>query len=125
MKTAPAGTKVGFAGEGVQSKEFDWDILSPRMRRYLQNFHLFANLEIHPATGVGDAVHFFAGLRTQQLLIASLWAERFDTSTTAQNVLCLLPRIKRSFTARNRFRIAQLNNQQRFVVGCGECRTDN
>jgi selenocysteine-specific translation elongation factor len=64
MKSAPAGTRVGLALKGVQSKEFDRGYLLSQKEEVASKFNLKCHLtKFTMGLGVGDAIHLFAGVQ--------------------------------------------------------------
>src|SRR5574341_237432 len=73
MKSAPAGTRVGLALKGVQSKEFDRGYLISQKEEISSKFNLKCRLtRFTPGLGVGDAVHLFAGLQSMPATVISI-----------------------------------------------------
>ncbi len=123
IKIAPAGTRVGLALKGVQSKEFDRGYMISQKEEVSSKFNLKSRLtKFTPGLGVGDAVHLFAGLQTIPATITSMTVAGKETTQVSAGSECnvVLSTQKDIVYSRNdRFLIAQLNNpKQRLVAGC-------
>ncbi len=123
MKSAPAGTRVGLALKGVQSKEFDRGYLISQKEEIASKLNLKCRLtKFTLGLGVGDAVHLFAGLQSIPATIGTISiagkdatqaqpGSECDVTLTAQNNI--------AYSKTDRMLIAQLNNpKQRLVAGC-------
>lgn len=123
MKTAPAGTRVGLALKGVQSKEFDrGHIISPK-EEVASKFNLQCRLSrFTQPLGVGDTVHVFAGLQDMPATIDSISAagkEVTEAQAGSECALTLSTQKEMAYSRNDRILIAQLNNpKQRFVAEC-------
>ena len=124
MKTAPAGTRVGLALKGVQSKEFDRGYIISQNEEVSSKFSLICRLsKFTQPLGVGDAVHFFAGLQVMPAIVNSISIGGRDATQALQGSECIVALTTNkeiAYSKNDRFLIAQLNNpKQRFVAGCG------
>ena len=124
MKTAPAGTRVGLALKGVQSKEFDRGYILSKKEDVASKFTLQCRLsKFTSPLGVGDAVHLFAGLQDMPATIGSISIGGKDVTQATPGSEChvtLAAQKDIAYIKTDRFLIAQLNNpKQRFVAGCG------
>ncbi len=124
MKTAPAGTRVGLALKGVQSKEFDRGYIMSQKEEVASKFTLRCSLsKFTLPLGVGDAVHLFAGLQDMPATISSISAGGGDVTQAQPGSECnvvITTQKEIAYSKNDRFLIAQLNNpKQRLVAGCG------
>ncbi len=124
MKTAPAGTRVGLALKGVQSKEFDRGYIISQKEEVASKFNLKCQLSKFTQTlGVGDAVHLFAGLQDMPATINSISISGRDVTQAVPGSECnvvVAAQKEIAYSRNDRFLIAQLNNpKQRLVAGCG------
>ncbi len=124
MKTAPAGTRVGLALKGVQSKEFDRGYIISQKEEVASKFNLKCQLSKFTQTlGVGDAVHLFAGLQDMPATINSISISGRDVTQAVPGSECnvvVATQKEIAYSKNDRFLIAQLNNpKQRLVAGCG------
>jgi selenocysteine-specific elongation factor len=124
MKTASAGTRVGLALKGVQSKEFDRGYIISKNEEVSSKFSLICRLsKFTLPLGVGDTVHFFAGLQDMPAIINSISISGKDATQAlpgSECVVVLTTNKEIAYSGNDRFLIAQLNNpKQRFVAGCG------
>ena len=123
MKSAPAGTRVGLALKGVQSKEFDRGYIISQKEEAASKFNLKCRLsKFTQPLGVGDAVHVFAGLQDTPATIDSITAGGKDATQAAPGSDCDIAVTTQktiAYSRSDRFLVAQLNNpKQRFVAGC-------
>ncbi|HMB44714.1 MAG TPA: EF-Tu/IF-2/RF-3 family GTPase [Candidatus Methanoperedens sp.] len=123
MKSAPAGTRVGLALKGVQSKEFDRGYLISQKEEISSKFNLKCHLtKFTPGLGVGDAVHLFAGLQDIPATITGMTIGGKDATQAPVGSDCnvLLTTQKNiAYSKNDRLLIVQLNNpRQRLVAGC-------
>jgi selenocysteine-specific translation elongation factor len=123
MKSAPAGTRVGLALKGVQSKEFDRGYLLSQKEEVASKFNLKCHLtKFTQGLGVGDAVHLFAGLQDMPATINSMTIGGKDATQAPPGSDCnVVLTTQKAIAYRNndRFLIIQLNNpKQRIVAGC-------
>jgi selenocysteine-specific translation elongation factor len=123
MKTAPAGTRVGLALKGVQSKEFDRGYIMSKEENVASKITLQCRLsKFTMPLGVGDAVHLFAGLQDMPAIISSISIDGKEATQAQAGSQCTVVIAAQNDVAYNkndRFLIAQLNNpKQRFVAGC-------
>jgi selenocysteine-specific translation elongation factor len=123
MKTAPAGTRVGLALKGVQSKEFDRGYIMSKEENVASKINLQCRLsKFTMPLGVGDAVHLFAGLQDMPATISSISIDGKDTTQAQAGSICtvsIAAQNEVAYSKNDRFLIAQLNNpKQRFVAGC-------
>ncbi len=123
MKLAPAGTRVGLALKGVQSKEFDRGYIISQKEEISSKFALKCRLSrFTQGLGVGDAVHLFAGLQFMPATIDSIAIAGKDAATAPPGSDCtvaLTTQKEIAYSRGDRFLIAQLNNpKQRLVAGC-------
>ncbi len=126
LKTAPAGTRVGLALKGVQSKEFDRGYIMSKDETVASKITLQCRLsKFTKPLGVGDTVHLFAGLQDMPATISSISIEGKDATQAQAGSLCTVSIAAQNdvaYSKNDRFLIAQLNNpKQRFVAG-GEVR---
>ncbi|MFZ2411857.1 MAG: EF-Tu/IF-2/RF-3 family GTPase [Candidatus Methanoperedens sp.] len=124
MKTAPAGTRVGLALKGIQSKDFDRGYIISQKEEVAMKFNLKCRLsKFTPGLGVGDAVHLFAGLQDMPATIGSITIDGMDVTQAPAGSDCnvvLTAQKNISYSKNDRLLIAQLNNpKQRMVAGCG------
>lgn len=124
MKTAPAGTRVGLALKGIQSKDFDRGYIISQKEEVAMKFNLKCRLtKFTPGLGVGDAVHLFAGLQDMPATISSMAIGGKDVTQAPAGSDCtvvLTTQKNISYSKDDRLLIAQLNNpKQRMVAGCG------
>lgn len=122
MKTAPAGTRVGLALKGIQSKEFDRGYIMSKDEIVASKITLQCRLsKFTRPLGVGDAVHLFAGLQDMPATISSISIEGKDATQAQAGSLCTVSIAAQNdvaYSKNDRFLIAQLNNpKQRFVAG--------
>lgn len=122
LKTAPAGTRVGLALKGVQSKEFDRGYIMSKDETVASKITLQCRLsKFTRPLGVGDTVHLFAGLQDMPATISSISIEGKDATQAQAGSLCTVSIAAQSdvaYSKNDRFLIAQLNNpKQRFVAG--------
>ena len=123
MKTAPAGTRVGLALKGVQSKEFDRGYMISQKEDTALELNLKCRLsKFTQELGVGDSVHLFAGLQDMPATIDSISLSGKDVTTAPPGSDCtvaITAQKEVAYSKSDRFLIAQLNNpRQRFVAGC-------
>ena len=123
MKTAPAGTRVGLALKGVQSKEFDRGYIMSKEENVASKFTLQCRLsKFTQPLGVGDTVHLFAGLQDMPATISSISIGGKDATQAQAGSECVVVIATQkdvAYSKNDRFLIAQLNNpKQRFVAGC-------
>jgi selenocysteine-specific translation elongation factor len=123
MKTAPAGTRVGLALKGVQSKEFDRGYIMSKDESVASKFTLQCRLsKFTQPLGVGDTVHLFAGLQDMPATISSISLSGKDATQAQAGSECTVVIATQkdvAYSKNDRFLIAQLNNpKQRFVAGC-------
>lgn len=123
MKTAPAGTRVGLALKGVQSKEFDRGYIMSKEENVSSKITLQCRLsKFTLPLGVGDTVHLFAGLQDMPATISSISVGGKDATQAQAGSECTVAIAAQKDVAygkNDRFLIAQLNNpKQRFVAGC-------
>ena len=123
MKTASAGTRVGLALKGVQSKEFDRGYIISQKEEIASKFNLKCRLsKFTLPLGVGDAVHVFAGLQDMPATVSSIAAGGKDATQASPGSECdvvLTTQKDIAYSKNDRLLIAQLNNpKQRFVAGC-------
>ncbi len=123
MKTAPAGTRVGLALKGVQSKEFDRGYIISQKEDISSVFNLKCRLtKFTSPLGVGDSVHIFAGLQDTPATIDHIAIEGNDAKQAPPGSYCtvaLTAQKSIAYSKNDRFLIAQLNNpKQRLVAGC-------
>ena len=123
MKTAPAGTRVGLALKGVQSKEFDRGYILSKDEGVASKFTLQCLLsKFTQPLGVGDSVHLFAGLQDMPATISSISIGGKDVTQAQAGSECTVVIAAQkdiAYSKNDRFLIAQLNNpKQRFVAGC-------
>ena len=124
MKTAPAGTRVGLALKGVQSKEFDRGYILSKDENVAAKFALKCRLsKFTLPLGVGDSVHLFAGLQDMPATISGISVGGKDATQAQAGSECsvtVAAQKEIAYGRNDRFLIVQLNNQkQRFVAGCG------
>jgi selenocysteine-specific translation elongation factor len=123
IKTAPAGTRVGLALKGVQSKEFDRGYILSNDESVASKFTLQCRLsKFTQPLGVGDSVHLLAGLQDMTATISSIFVGGKDTVQALAGSECtvvIAAQKEIAYSKNDRFLIAQLNNpKQRFVAGC-------
>ncbi|HEY9205669.1 MAG TPA: EF-Tu/IF-2/RF-3 family GTPase [Candidatus Methanoperedens sp.] len=123
MKLAAAGTRVGLALKGVQSKEFDRGYMISQKEEVSSKFNLKCRLtKFTPGLGVGDAVHLFAGLQSIPATITSMTVAGKEATQAPAGSECnvvLMTQKDITYSKNDRFLIAQLNNpKQRLVAGC-------
>lgn len=123
MKTAPAGTRVGLALKGVQSKEFDRGYILSKDEGVASKFTLQCRLsKFTQPLGVGDSVHLFAGLQDMPATISSISIGGKDATQVQAGSECTVVIAAQkdiAYSKNDRFLIARLNNpKQRFVAGC-------
>jgi selenocysteine-specific elongation factor len=123
MKTAPAGTRVGLALKGVQSKEFDRGYIMSKDESVASKLTLQCRLsKFTQPPGVGDAVHLFTGLQDMPATISSISIGGKDATQAQAGSECIISITAQkeiAYSKNDRFLIAQLNNpKQRFVAGC-------
>lgn len=123
MKSAPAGTRVGLALKGVQSKEFDRGHLISQKEEIASKFNLKCRLsKFTQPLGVGDTVHLVAGLQVMPAAINSMTISSKDVTQAAAGSDCsvvVTAQKNIAYSRNDRFLIVQLNNpKQRFVAGC-------
>ncbi len=123
MKTAPAGTRVGLALKGVQSKEFDRGYILSGDEGVALKFTLRCRLsKFTLPLGVGDSVHLFAGLQDMPATISSISIGGKDATQAQAGSECtatVATQKEIAYNKNDRFLIVQLNNpKQRFVAGC-------
>lgn len=124
MKLATAGTRVGLALKGVQSKEFDRGHIISLKEEIASKFSLKCRLtKFTQGLGVGDAVHLFAGLQDIPATIDGITSGGKDVAQAAPGSevgVVLTAQKNIAYSKNDRFLIAQLNNpKQRLVAGCG------
>jgi selenocysteine-specific translation elongation factor len=123
MKSASAGTRVGLALKGVQSKEFDRGYLLSQKEEVATKFNLKCHLtKFTQGLGVGDAVHLFAGLQDIPATVNAMTIEGKDTTQAPPGSDCtvvLTTQKAIAYRKDDRLLIVQLNNpKQRIVAGC-------
>ena len=123
MKLAPAGTRVGLALKGVQSKEFDRGYMISQKEETASKFNLKCHLtRFTPGLGVGDAVHLFAGLQMMPASVTAIVIGGIDVTQAPAGSDCnvvLAAQKDIAYSKNDRFLIAQLNNpRQRLVAAC-------
>ncbi len=123
MKSAPAGTRVGLALKGVQSKEFDRGYMLSQKEEVSSKFNLKCHLtKFTPGLGVGDAVHLFAGLQDIPATVTGMTIGGKDATQAPPGSECniiLTTQNSIAYGKTDRMLIAQLNNpKQRLVAGC-------
>jgi len=123
MKTAPAGTRVGLALKGIQSKDFDRGYIISQKEEVASKFSLKCRLsKFTQNLGVGDAVHLFAGLQDMPATIGSITLDGKEATQAPPGSDCnvvLTTQKNIAYSTNDRFLIAQLNNpKQRLVAGC-------
>ncbi len=123
MKTAPAGTRVGLALKGIQSKDFDRGYIISQKEEVASKFNLKCRLtKFTQGLGVGDAVHLFAGLQDMPATINSMAIGGKDVTQAPPGSECNVTMATQkdiAFSRSDRFLIVQLNNpKQRLVAGC-------
>ncbi len=123
MKTAPAGTRVGLALKGVQSKEFDRGYILSKEEGVASKFTLQCRLsKFTQPLGVGDSVHLFAGLQDMPATISNISISGKDATLAQAGSECTVVIAAQkdiAYSKNDRFLIARLNNpKQRFVAGC-------
>jgi selenocysteine-specific translation elongation factor len=123
MKSAPAGTRVGLALKGVQSKEFDRGYMISQKEEISSKFNLKCHLtKFTPGLGVGDAVHLFAGLQDIPATITGMTIGGKDATQAPPGSDCnvvLTTQNNIAYSKNDRLLIVQLNNpKQRLVAGC-------
>ncbi len=123
MKTASAGTRVGLALKGVQSREFDRGYIISQKEEVASKVLLQCRLsKFTLPLGVGDAVHLFAGLQDMPATISSISMGGKDITQAQAGSECnvnLTTQKEIAYGKNDRFLIAQLNNpKQRFIAGC-------
>lgn len=124
MKTAPAGTRVGLALKGVQSKEFDRGYIMSKEESVALKITLQCRLSRFTLPlGVGDTIHLFAGLQDMPATVSSISIDGKEATQAQAGSICTISISAQSevaYSKNDRFLIAQLNNpKQRFVAGCG------
>lgn len=123
MKSAGAGTRVGLALKGVQSKEFDRGHIISQKEEVASKLNLPCILsKFTRPLGVGDVVHIFAGLQDMPATINNISINGKDVSQALPGSVCNIALTSQKeivYAKKDRFLIAQLNNpKQRFVAGC-------
>lgn len=123
MKTAPAGTRVGLALKGIQSKDFDRGYIISQKEEVASKFNLKCRLsKFTQNLGVGDAVHLFAGLQDMPATIGSITLDGKEATQAPPGSDCnvvLTTQKNIAYSTNDRFLIAQLNApKQRLVAGC-------
>lgn len=123
MKTAPAGTRVGLALKGIQSKDFDRGYIISQKEEVASKFSLKCRLsKFTQNLGVGDAVHLFAGLQDMPATIGSITLDGKEATQAPPGSDCtavLTTQKNIAYSRNDRFLIAQLNApKQRLVAGC-------
>lgn len=123
MKTAAAGTRVGLALKGVQSKEFDRGYIISKDESIASKLTLQCRLsKFTQPLGVGDAVHLFAGLQDMPATISSISIGGKDATQAQAGSVCIVSIAAQkevAYSKNDRFLIARLNNpKQRFAAGC-------
>jgi selenocysteine-specific elongation factor len=123
MKSAPAGTRVGLALKGVQSKEFDRGYLLSQKEEVATKFNLKCHLtKFTMGLGVGDAVHLFAGVQDIPATISAMTIGGKDATQAPPGSDCnvvLTTQKAIAYRKDDRLLIIQLNNpKQRIVAGC-------
>lgn len=123
IKTAPAGTRVGTALKGVQSKEFDRGYILSGKEEVASKFNLKCRVtKFSQGLGVGDAVHVFAGLQDLPATISNIVIDGKDAAQAQAgsecNVILTTPK-NIAYSKSDKFLIAKLNSpKQRLVAGC-------
>ncbi len=123
MKSAPAGTRVGLALKGVQSKEFDRGYLLSQKEEVSSKFNLKCQLtKFTQGLGVGDAVHLFAGIQDIPATVTAMTIGGKDITQAQPGSECnviLSTQKNIAYSKNDRLLIVQLNNpRQRLVAGC-------
>ncbi len=123
MKAAPAGTRVGLALKGIQSKDFDRGYIISQKEEVTSKFNLQCRLtKFTTGLGVGDAVHLFAGLQGMPATVGSISIAGKDVAQAPPGSECsavITTQKGIAYSKGDRFLIAQLNNpKQRLVAGC-------
>ncbi len=120
MKTASAGTRVGLALKGVQSKEFDRGYIISQKEESASKFNLKCRLsKFTSPLGVGDAVHLFAGLQDMPATIDSITVEGKAATQASPGSDCnvsLTTQKNIAYSRNDNFLIAQLNNPKQRLV---------
>jgi selenocysteine-specific elongation factor len=124
MKTAPAGTRVGLALKGVQSKEFDRGYIISQKEEVASKLSLKCRLsKFTQNLGVGDTVHLFAGLQDLPATIDSITMDGKEATQAPPGSDCsivLTAQKNIAYSRNDRFLIVQLNNpKQRLVASAG------
>ncbi|MDP2844607.1 MAG: elongation factor Tu [Candidatus Methanoperedens sp.] len=124
MKTAPAGTRVGLALKGVQSKDFDRGYIISQKEEVALKFNLKCHLsKFTQGLGVGDAIHLFAGLQDMPATIGSISITGKDVTQAPPGSDCsvvLTTQKNIAYSKSDRFLIAQLNNPKQRLVASAE-----
>lgn len=123
MKSAPAGTRVGLALKGVQSKEFDRGYLISQKEEVSSKFNLKCHLtKFTQGLGVGDAVHLFAGIQDIPATITAMTIGGKEITQAQPGSECnvnISTQKNIAYSKNDRLLIVQLNNpKQRLVAGC-------
>ncbi len=120
MKTAPAGTRVGLALKGIQSKDFDRGYIISQKEEVATKFNLKCRLsKFTSPLGVGDAVHLFAGLQDMPATIDSITIEGKAATQAPPGSECgvaLTAQKNIAYSKNDTFLIAQLNNPKQRMV---------
>ncbi len=124
MKNAPAGTRVGLALKGIQSKDFDRGYIISQKEEVASKFNLKCHLsKFTSPLGVGDAVHLFAGLQDMPSNIGSISIAGKDVTQAPPGSDCdvvLTAQKNIAYSKNDRFLIAQLNNPKQRLVASAE-----
>lgn len=123
IKSAPAGTRVGLALKGVQSKEFDRGYIISEKEEVSSGLNLKCRLtKFTQELGVGDSVHLFVGLQVVPATVDRISIDGKEATKASPGSLCdavVNTQKAIAYSKNDRFLIAQLNNpKQRFVAGC-------
>lgn len=124
MKTAPAGTRVGLALKGIQSKDFDRGYIISQKEEITSKLNLKCRLsKFTLSLGVGDAVHLFAGLQDMPATIDSITLDGKAATQAPPGSDCsivLTTQKSIAYSRNDNFLVAQLNNpKQRLVASAG------
>ncbi len=120
MKTAPAGTRVGLALKGIQSKDFDRGYIISQKEEVATKFNLKCRLsKFTSPLGVGDTVHLFAGLQDMPATIDSITIDGKAATQAPAGSQCqvaLTAQKNIAYSESDTFLIAQLNNPKQRMV---------
>jgi len=123
IKHASAGTRVGLALKGVQSKEFNRGYILSQKEEISSKLNLKCKLtKFTPGLCTGDVVHLFAGLQSVPATVTSIAVNGSDVAQVPPGSDCtavLTTQKEIVYSRSDYFLIAQLNTpKQRFVAGC-------